>query len=81
MPRNRRIQGEKMADKDTDSLIEKLKKVLASFGGKKPDLENTDYSNYIQSEKTYQEQQKRWLESVKRKKEKREKSRGKKRGS
>jgi hypothetical protein len=49
--------------------IDKIIKLLKSLGGKKPDLDNTDYSKWKQTEGEYLKEQEKWLKEVKKKKE------------
>ncbi len=62
-----------MTKENKDNSIKKLIEILKSWDGEKPDLDNTDFSNFFQTEKSYQEQQKKWLESVKKKKNRKRK--------
>ncbi|MBT3310492.1 MAG: hypothetical protein HN737_04805 [Desulfobacterales bacterium] len=49
--------------------IDKVIKLLKSLGGKKPDLDNTDYSKWKQTEEEYLKEQEKWLKEVKKKKD------------
>ena len=62
-----------MTKENKDNSIKKLIEILKAWDGEKPDLDNTDFSNFFQTEKSYQEQQKKWLESVKKKKNRKRK--------
>lgn len=47
--------------------IDKIIKLLKSLGGKKPDLDNTDYSKWKQTEEEYSKEQAQWLKGIKKK--------------
>lgn len=47
--------------------IKKLIDLLKSLKGRKPDIENLDFSKTHQTEEDYQKEQAEWLESVRRK--------------
>jgi hypothetical protein len=57
-----------MDDVTKKKRLEKLIEVLKSWKGPKPDYENPDFSRYHQTEEAYQEEQKKWLESRRKKK-------------
>lgn len=57
-----------MDDARRKKRLDKLIEVLKSWNGPKPDYDNLDFSRYEQTEEEYQEEQRKWLESRRKKK-------------
>lgn len=57
-----------MDDTTRKQRLEKLIKVFKSWKGPKPDYDHLDFSRYHQTEEEYQEEQKKWMESRRKKK-------------
>lgn len=57
-----------MDDTDKKRRLKALVKALKSWKGPKPDYDNLDFSRYHQTEAEYQEEQREWLESRRKKK-------------
>ncbi len=57
-----------MDDATRKNRLEKLIKALKSWKGAKPDYDNLDFSRYRQTEEAYQEEQREWLNSRRKKK-------------
>lgn len=58
-----------MNEKDRNRIsIKLLLRLFSKLKAKRPDLNETDYSRWNQTEEEYQEEQANWLESVRRKK-------------
>ena len=55
-------------DPDTDGHIDRIKELLHSLPGEKPDYEDLDQADPDQTEEKYQEEQREWLEGVRKKK-------------
>lgn len=45
--------------------LEKIMNLLKSWKGEKPDYDNLDFSNWHQSEESYQQEQREWMKSRK----------------
>lgn len=57
-----------MDDVTRKKRLDKLIEMLKSWKGPKPDYDNLDFSRYHQTEAEYQEEQKKWIESRRKKK-------------
>ena len=53
---------------DKTNRLKKLIDLFRSFGGRAPDYESLDQADPFQTEEKYQEEQKKWLEEVRKKK-------------
>ena len=57
-----------MDDATRKKRLEKLIEVLKGWKGPKPDYANLDFSRFHQTEEEYQDEQRQWLESRRKKK-------------
>jgi tRNA-Thr(GGU) m(6)t(6)A37 methyltransferase TsaA len=55
-------------DSEKNNRLNQLKELFGSLKGRTPDYENLDQADPSQTEEKYQEEQKRWLEEVRKKK-------------